>query len=150
MLRLATLFDEDRILEMCEKFFEASPYSHLPVYEEKVREMIRQFTSKENEDYIVILWEREGEVLGVLAGHVSEMPLFQTRVAAEDIWWVEPQARGTGAADQMLGAFEYWANLRGASMVQMASLDDRTGKLLSRYYKQRGYKRSEFTYVKGI
>lgn len=85
---------------------------------------------------VVLLWD-DGAPKGVLAGVIRQHPLFPVTVAAELIWWIEPEARGH-AARPMLRAFEAWAESRGADRIEMACFDERAGAL----YARAGYEAS--------
>lgn len=150
MLRLGTDEDISTVLAMVIKFFRHTEYGHLPVDSDNTLDLIRSFISNVDKDSVCILWEIDGKVSGILAGHILTIPLLSRKVAVECLWWVDPDVRGTEAGKQLLDAFEHWAGLRGASMIQMMSLPDKTGKLLSRYYRSRGYRLTEVTYTKEI
>jgi len=150
MLRLGNERDIDTILGLVLKFFRETEYSHLTPNLDNTRSLIAQFVSKLDEDSVCILWEKDGKVTGILAGQILPLPFFGCKVATESMWWVEPEARGTEAAVHLLDSFEYWAKLKGASMIQMAHLNNRTGNVVSRLYRRRGFKKSEITHVKEL
>lgn len=150
MLRLGKERDVNVILGLILEFFGHTKYGHLPVDYIATSGLIRDFVNELNEDLVCILWEVNGKVTGILAGQIQTIPLLNRKVAVECLWWVEPEARGSEAGEQLLDAFEHWAKLRGADMVQMMSLPDRTGKALSRFYRRRGYDLTEVTYTKEL
>lgn len=150
MLRLGTEGDENVIFSLVQKFFRQTKYGHLPIDYIETSSLIRSFVSGLNDDLICILWEKENKVTGILAGQIQVIPLLGRKVAVECLWWVDPEDRGSEAGAQLLDAFEHWAKLRGAEMIQMMSLPDRTGKALSRYYRKRGYDLTEVTYTKEL
>lgn len=150
MLKLGEEIDVENILGLVLKFFMKTQYGHLPVDLDSTRVLIRQFIDRNYPDTVCILWQKEGKITGILAGQISTIPLLGRKIAVECLWWVDPEVRGTEAGKQLLDSFEHWAGLRGADMIQMMSLPDSTGKLLSRYYRSRGYRLTEVTYTKEL
>lgn len=150
MLKLGEKSDVDSILSLVLKFFRKTQYGHLTVDLDNTRSLISQFIDQSDPDTICILWQKDNKTTGILAAQIATNPLLGRKVAVECLWWVDPEARGTEAGKQLLDAFEHWAGLRGADMIQMMSLPDATGKLLSRYYRSRGYRLTEVTYTKEL
>lgn len=140
----------DDILALVFKFFGKTQYGHLPVDKETTRELVRSFVEGDDPDKVCLLWEVNGVQKGILAGHITVLPFLSRKIAIECLWWVDPDERRTEAGKKLLDAFEHWASLRGADMVQMMSMPDKTGKLLSRYYRSRGYRLTEITYTKEL
>jgi GNAT superfamily N-acetyltransferase len=149
MLRLAKEKDHAVVKALCKKFFQETEYAHLSVDDTYVDELITAFLV-EDKTRVVLLWEPNGEVHGILAGQLHHVPFLNRKVAMECMWWVDPEARGSQAGPQLLDAFEYWADLQGADILQMMSMPNRIGKALDRYYKKRGYKLTELTYTKEL
>lgn len=149
MLKLGKEGDEDEILSLILKFFGETKYSHLPPDLVMTKRLIREFVDHLNPDSVCILWGKDDNITGILAGHIVTIPFLGRRVATECLWWVDPEERGK-AGIQLLDAFEHWASLRSADMIQMMSLPDRVGKALSRVYRSRGYELTEVTYTKEL
>jgi GNAT superfamily N-acetyltransferase len=150
MLRLGKEGDEDKILSLVLKFFGETQYAHLSPDIVAVQGLISRFIDNLDPDSVCILWHRDNDITGILAGHIVTVPFLGRKVATECLWWVDPEDRRGEAGKQLLDAFEHWASLRGADMIQMMSLPDRVGKALSRVYRSRGYNLTEVTYTKEI
>jgi GNAT superfamily N-acetyltransferase len=62
----------------------------------------------------------------------------------EVMWWLDPEARGSGLA--LLKRAERWALETGATAIQMMASDARVGRL----YERRGYRLVETTYQRPV
>jgi GNAT superfamily N-acetyltransferase len=71
-----------------------------------------------------------------------------TKTAQEMFWWVDVEARGTGAGRKLLEAIEVWAKEKGAQTLTMIALDDVDGERVAGMYKAAGYRPLERNFVK--
>jgi GNAT superfamily N-acetyltransferase len=71
-------------------------------------------------------------------------------VAQEMFWWVDPEARGTGAGRKLLETIEAWAKEQGAHSLTMVALDDVDGEKVAGMYKAAGYRPLERNFVKAL
>ena len=150
MLRLATREDEDRIFELLKHFFSQTEYAKEDLDEEKVKGLIQTCIDPRVVENVVLLWDVEGKVQGLVAGQWTEMVFNRERVATELVWWVEPEYRKTEASAKLLSAFEAWADWNGCARVQMYALNNDYATILHRYYQRWGYRLAELSYVKDI
>lgn len=150
MLRLANDQDHEVVLNLVKTFFSQTKYGHRPLDEEGAKDTVVGFLQSDNREKICLLWEEEGKAIGILAGQIHPLPFLGAKIAMECLWWVDPYKRGSEAGVQLLDAFEYWATLQGADFLQMMSMPDRTGKLLDRFYRNRGYTLTEIAYTKEL
>ena len=141
---------EDEVLQLAMNFFRAAQLPYGEVSELKARSIIQNCCDKSSVDTVVIGWEDQGSLKGIIAGQVTEVLFNENRVATELIWWVEPAYRKTEVSSALLGAFEYWGEFRGCKYIQMAGLQNDYSKVLDRYYRKNKYVNSENTYVKEI
>lgn len=149
-LRVATERDIMDIYRMCLRFIEESPYSEYPRDEDKIVSLIVSFLSNQKEK-ICVLAISEDTPIGIIAGYINPALFSSQVVASEVLWWVDPDHRGkTKAAFELLGAFEHWAKLVGASFVQMQSLTNKYEMKLENFFIRKGYKPQEISYVKLI
>ncbi len=70
-------------------------------------------------------------------------------VVQELFWWLEPEARGRGAAEMLFQNVQTWANDMSAVAVFMIALDDARVDKMDRFYKRAGFRPMERTYMKG-
>ena len=149
-LKIPTEEDIPIIYEMCLKFIDESPYREYPRDEHKILSLIASFLSNQKER-ICILGISNGIPIGIIAGSLSQALFSQQQVASEVMWWVDPEHRGkTRAALELLGAFEHWAKLVGASFIQMQSLTNEYEIPLERFFTAKGYRPKEIAYVKEL
>lgn len=144
-LRLATDDDRAEIKRMALLFKEASPYSDLPLEEEKVDHVITKLLSDDRSHSMVILAISGEKPVGVLAGTCSEFLWNTQRHSTEIIWWMDPGHRKGKLGKTLKDAFEYWSkNVAGCTHNHMTALDPRVGK----YYIKSGYSKVEESYLK--
>lgn len=91
-----------------------------------------------------------GKVLGLLGAHFASDPFNGEKIAAEQFWFVLPEARGTSAAMRLLDAFESEAKARGSKKILMVRLEGEFAEILDKVYQRRGYVCVERTYAKEI
>lgn len=149
MLRLAKETDADVVSSLAKKFFRETQYGKIPLSDVNVRESVQPFLRPSQGDKVCILWDAD-PYFGIVGAQTMDIPFIERKVAMECMWWVDPEIRGGPAAKELLDAFEHWASLVGADMIQMSCLNNRTGKILDRFYKNRGFTLSELTYTKEI
>lgn len=142
MLRIATPEDLPLVSRMAQSFIENSPYrAHFDMG--LVDGVLNKLISPEDpRDGIVLLY---GDV-GMLAGMTSPFIYGPHYMATELGWWVEPDARNTGAGKELIKAFEEWARRVGCTLITMISLDD----TVSKYYEKNGYQLTEHAYMKEL
>lgn len=138
------------MLTLAMNFFHAAELPYGQPSETKARRIIQNCIDVSQPDSVLIGYYEDGELQGVIAGHVTEILFNEDRVATEFMWWIEPRYRKGEAASSLIGAFEYWADFRNCKFVQMAGLQNGYSKALGRYYSKRGYTNAENTYVKEI
>lgn len=92
----------------------------------------------------------QGDVIGLLGGHFAKDPFNGALIAAEQFWFVLPEARGTSAAMRLLDAFEVEAKSRGVKKILMVRLEGAFAEILDKVYVRRGYVAVERTYAKEI
>jgi GNAT superfamily N-acetyltransferase len=150
MLRLARETDLGIVSRLSKEFFTQTQYGRsIEILDENIESVARPFLQPINKDSVCIIWDQNPN-FGIIGGLMNTIPFIQRKVAVECMWYVDPELRGSKAGEELLEAFEHWAYLSGADMIQMMCLPDGTGKLLDRYYKRRGYRLTELTYTKEL
>lgn len=142
-LKLAEATDLPDIVDMALKFAAVSPYSELPIEQEKIEELILSMLKDRNKT-IIVLYMKDDKPVGMLAGMTSEMLFNRELLASEVIWWVEPEHRSRKSF-ALKEAYEYWAKRVGAKYIQMSNLND---KRVEQFYERTGYKLTERAYLK--
>lgn len=91
-----------------------------------------------------------GEPVRGMAGVLVYPAYFNAaQISAQELfWWVDPQARGTGAGRMLLDALEAHARERGAHTLTMIALDDVDGERVANLYRSQGYRPLERNFVK--
>jgi len=95
---------------------------------------------------VIVLAERHGIAVGMIAGLVYP-DLMTTLITISELWWwVDEDVRGTGIAEVLLERFELWGREHGATRAQIGSRH----RVLDRYYKRFGYAPIERIFVKEL
>jgi len=81
---------------------------------EKAKQAVSGWLKRENQFFIRLAEDEEGDLLGFIVGHVYERWFTRDLSASDQMIFVMPDARGKGVAKDMLKAFVAWANEQGA------------------------------------
>lgn len=95
----------------------------------------------------ILVSEADGNIGGVFAFIVFPHYFSGEQVAGEVIWYVEPEARKSGAGLELLWAAEKLAASLGAKKMQLTAP---TEEIASMYRKLRGYKQVETAFQRPI
>lgn len=68
--------------------------------------------------------------------------------AQELFWFVDPNARRSGAGQALFDALQEWAREKGAHTLTMVTLDDLDGERVADFYCSRGYRPLERNFMK--
>ena len=117
MIRVATEADIQRIAELgCILHAESIEYRDITFDLGKVAETMLGLI---NGGGVIFLYESGGEVLGGIAGGMSEFWFSRERIAGDYSLFVHPDHRQGMIAVKLTLAFHSWAKLLGARRVQM-------------------------------
>lgn len=147
--RAATLADLPSCLDLTARFHAASPISGAAPFDRDgmavtLREMM---TNPRAGVWLAILNDQPVGIAGALMYPLYFNPAYE--VVQELFWWLNPDARGSGAGENLFQSIQNWAKDMGANVVFMVALDDsRVGKM-DRFYKRAGFHPMERTYMKG-
>jgi GNAT superfamily N-acetyltransferase len=103
----------------------------------------------ESDDGVVFIADVDRPV-GCLMGRTHEWLFSREKVAAELLWWVDPEYRGTTIARDLLRAFHIWAVSEGADILQMSMAMTEQSPLIDRLYKRQGFRQAESHYLKRL
>lgn len=70
-------------------------------------------------------------------------------VVQELFWWLNPEARGSGAGEKLFQNVQDWAKDNQASAVFMVALDDDRISKTDKFYRRAGFSPMERTYMRG-
>jgi GNAT superfamily N-acetyltransferase len=149
MIRDATLDDVPTIAALGELFHAEAGWSDIAEYVpadcEKTLAMLVN-----SDDGILIVAEDEGAIIG-MAGGLAHPFYFNHahKTGMEFFWWVKP-GRRNGLGAQLLDAMESQANAKGCQSWAMIALDKVNPELTGRFYRMRGYRASEHSWIKRL
>lgn len=145
-LRLATEDDIPKIVFFAKTFHGASQYSAEEFDEEKVAQLAQHILSDKHKG-VVIFYVENGIEVGCLAGTLVEVLFSKELVAAELMWWVDPQYRSRKSL-ALKEAFEFWGKRVGAKYIQMSN--PAANPKVARYYERTGYAPFESSFLKRV
>ena len=148
MIRPATLDDLHDLIALAATFFCEHPISrHVTFSAADVSTAAAACI--ENPDALILVGEKDGQVVGVIALIVTPC-FYNTRAlaATEVMWFIHPAHRGGSMAFRLLQAAEEWAESRGA--VFLAMVAHSYNPSVSSIYERRGYLPYEISYLKAF
>ena len=134
MIRHATLADVERLAELARDMHAESRFRELNFNLDKVVVLFAGLVEEENG--LLLAAERDGDLVGFVAGGIGEDYFGDDRFSFEYGVYVAPAHRGSMAGPHLAREFLRWSDERGARYKNMAiSTDittDRTGALYER------------------
>lgn len=135
MIRHATLADVERLAELARDMHAESRFRCLNFNLDKVIVLFAGLVEQENG--ILLAAERDGALIGFLAGGIGEDYFGDDSFSFEYGVYVAPAHRGSIAGARLVGKFLTWSDERGARYKNMAITTDisteRTGALYERF-----------------
>lgn len=147
IVRAATRSDVDAIVAMAERFYAQTSYAGIvPLVKESAAGLAIVLM-----DHGVMLVAEQGERVVGMVGLFLEPFTFNVAitVATELVWWVEPDARETGAGMALLAAIEPACRDKGADLIRMMLLHNSPPHAAA-LYARRGYVPTEHAFTKEI
>lgn len=138
MIRPATHDDIDRLVILGEEMHVESRFARLPLDVDKVRALFAHLI--ESPDGLLIVAEKDGEVIGGFAGYVAEHYFARTKVASDFGLFISKQERGGMNAVRLLKAYARWAKEHGAVMIQAGITTGVHVEATSLMYKKIGFR----------
>lgn len=148
-VRRAEPADLPSCLDLTARFHAASPISGVAPFDRDgmavtLREMM---VNPRAGVWLAILDGQPVGIAGALMYPLYFNPAYE--VVQELFWWLNPEARGSGAGENLFQSIQDWAKDMGANVIFMVALDDsRVGKM-DKFYKRAGFHPMERTYMKG-
>ncbi len=146
MIRVATLTDIPRIVELGSRSLVDGPYKNI------IKDIPEQTTKLatqiiENKNGIILLYENDSKkVVGLLGFLIFAHPFTAEPTATEIVLYVEPKERVGGAGLKLMWEAEKQAKAMGATYMGFTAPTDEVGALYARF----GYRRVEVTYLKEL
>jgi GNAT superfamily N-acetyltransferase len=132
---------------MSRKFYATTNYAGLaPMDDDQVATIAAMLI----DTGVMLVAEVDGAVVGMIG--LAVMPFTfnpALTIAAEVVWWVEPDAQRLGLGRALLAAVEPAALERGARAVQMMTLAT-SPPLAAALYEHMGFEHSETSFTKRI
>jgi GNAT superfamily N-acetyltransferase len=147
MIRAATEEDIPAVLVMGRRFFDLAGCPAIAEWDDASFIMTLK-NLIESPDGILLVVERSDRLVG-MAGALLFPFYFNTshRTGQEIFWWVEPEARGREAL-ALFAALEEQARDAGAESFIMSNVEAMRSEAVARYYRRRGYRAAENTFIK--
>lgn len=144
MIRLATHDDVDFIYSCGEKFYATLDYG-VRIGRDKGIAFIRMII--DHAQGLALIFECDGKLVGCLLAVCQDHPFAPCTMASELMWWVDPEFRGRRESLKLFDTYEYWAARRmNADIISCVAAPE--NEKLHQYYKRKGYKPKELTFMK--
>lgn len=154
-VRAATVDDIPAIIAMGQALHAESPrYSRLSFSVKKVDKLLREMTEGtliSDAPGGVFVAEKEGQVIGVLGGYVTQPFFSDDKIATDYTFYIQPGHRRKGrAAVQLIRAFEVWARDNGATDIIPGTTTMIDADATVRLYEKLGYVKYGYTLIKRL
>jgi GNAT superfamily N-acetyltransferase len=90
------------------------------------------------------------EIIGAIAGVVSELPINDLVVAQELMLWLDPSHRNGKTAPKLIDGYVEWASKKGCDFVRLSALDGILSGKAGILFKRKGFKPIETAYIKEL
>ena len=137
MIRFALACDVDRLVEMFGKLHAESHYSNLPLSNEK----LRAFFAGLIDDGFLMVSQRDGKIIGMMAGAIHEHYFTDALFASDYVLYVEPAFRGGMTAARLLDSFTAWAIKAGADVVTVGTTTGINADQTGRFFEGMGFEK---------
>lgn len=145
MIRPATAEDVPRLVELGEMLHRMSTYRGLSYDREKVGAVLLSLIAGSG---VVFVSERDGLVMGGMAGGLTEHWFSRDKLAFDYSLFIQPGARHGITAMKLIYAFCEWARLRGARQVRLGITTGLNIDSTSRLYRACGFEDAGKLFVK--
>lgn len=128
IIRPATIDDVPALVDMAERFYPLSPYpaiyGDMPASQAAGLVIVTMQGMAEFgiAPGVMLVAEKEGHLIGMLCAHIDAATFTPAVVAAELVWWMEPEHRGGMGAVRLVKEGENHAREKGATVFNMCVL----------------------------
>lgn len=98
---------------------------------------------------LVLVWEAEGEVVGLFVAQVAPTFFSDELIASDFLHYVDPRWRGRGALRAMLARYVAWAQERGVKHITVGVSTGGDTERTERIYQRLGFRRTGGNFVYG-
>ncbi len=148
-VRLAEPADLASCLDMTARFHAASPISDIaPFDRDGMAVTLKEMLSNPRAGVWLAL--RNAAPVGIAGALLYPLyfnPAYE--VVQELFWWLNPEARGSGAGEKLFRSVQDWASDMSAVAVFMVALDDDRVNKMDKFYRRAGFSPMERTYMRG-
>lgn len=147
MIRPATLDDLDAIIALGSVLHATSVYRAMPFDADKVRVLMDGLISGAG---VVFVADLAGNVVGGIAGAVSEHWFNRELHGFEYSFFIDRQHRGGSMALRLLCAFESWCKAKGARQTRIGITTGINPEGTARFYRWAGYEDAGQLFTKDL
>lgn len=147
-IRPATNEDIKNMIELGQKVYAESRFSHLGYDMDKIKHGIESLISLHAKgSHLSLLAENsEGKVIGGFFGAIEEYFFTTDKSANSILIWVDPDYRGSSTAIKLIDVFKQWAVKKGVKEVNLVvSSGVRIGST-DRFFRRLGFAQSGGNY----
>ena len=120
-LKLFTPAYLDDVVELIYKLFKSSVYWKVAEFNPNdVKETILKVF--ENDGSVVMLMDNKEPVGVIAASYMLQLFNKKEKTAVELAFWIEPEYRSFKNMRLLLGAYKYWAKMKGCTSILMGKL----------------------------
>lgn len=147
LIRHAKKSDVPAIVEMSRHFYAETSYAGFARFDDSA---VRNLAEVLIDTGVMLIADRAQQVVGMVGLLVTPFPFNPEKtLACEIVWWVEPDARDSGAGTELLRAIEPACKARGCDAIQMVHLHNSPPQAAI-LYERLGYRHSESSFTKVI
>lgn len=148
-VRCAEPKDLPACLDMTARFHAASPISDVaPFDRDGMAVTLKEMLSNPRAGvWLALRGDAPVGIAGALLYPLYFNPAYE--VVQELFWWLNPEARGSGAGEKLFRSVQDWAKDTGAVAVFMVALDDDRVNKMDKFYRRAGFSPMERTYMRG-
>lgn len=136
------------MLELGKLLHDISSYAPIAWNEEKVERLLHGLIDDANS--LVIVSERGGQIVGGLAGGVTEYWFSSEKMAFDYSFFIEPNSRHGITAAGLLKSFFEWAESMGAKQVKLGITTGINVEGTTRLYHACGFQDAGALFVKDL
>lgn len=136
-IREAKLTDIDDLLDQAEQFHAESSYKHIPINSDKLRSFYQtQVTLKTS---LLLVAYQDDQLIGHFVAHIYDFYFSDARSAADLIFYVIPEKRGSRAAVSFVRRYQRWCQANKVVDASLSISTDIKTEKTSRFYSKLGF-----------
>ena len=137
-IRYVEMADIDQCIQLGYAMHQESVYRVHPYLPDKVAFLVQ--TCIESREYVGLVAEYSGQIVGFMAGIVGENFFSNTRYANDIALYVRPENRGSTAAVRLISEFLTWADSMGCDEVRCGITTQINDPIAIKLYKRFGFR----------